>query len=369
MAKKVLVTGGSGFLGHHVIKLISTHWKEIEEIHVLDICEPKDLLTHQRSGANGFHHFAGKIIHVPGSISNLSELKEAFRGIDAVIHCAAIVENGSSINRKMMYDVNVTGTSNVIEACVACGVKVLVATGSVYQFLTKGCKLIDMDEKIIEPPLREALFPEYSFSKIFAEKLVLTANGRNIDSGKLRTCVLRCPGMYGERDRHLVPKMISNARVTFSYYVRNEKNKFQTMYAGNAAWAHVMAAKSLFDDGVASRVSGKAYFLSDDTPDFTGGAFFGSFLDELGYKRLPFTIPYILMLLFGYIVDLLVLVLAFLSIDICISLGAGAVQSYLNCDYKFSSQSARKDFQYKPLFSYKEAFDKSLLYYRQNYGR
>ena len=360
MAKTVLVTGGSGFLGHHVVNLICSKWKEIKEIRIFDPQPPKDLPINYRNGT----HYQGNIVHFPGSILDQSELMKACESVDIVIHCAALVENGSIFARKHMYSINVTGTSNVIEACIASGVKVLVATGSMYQYLSKGCNIINADESISPTPMNKMLYPDYSFSKMAAEELVLKANGRKSTHNsnvRLRTCVLRCTGMYGEGDKTFITKAMNN--FVYNYYVRNDRNKIQITYVGNAAWGHVLAAQSLFDEAMAEKLAGKPYFLGDHTPNYTGTEMMGSFLDPMGYKCLPFAIPLVFFLLIGYIMDAIAFVLALLKIDVHV-IGVAAVWS-IHIDYTFSNIRAQRDFNFKPLFSHEEALQRSIQYYKQ----
>ena len=62
---------------------------------------------------------------VYGDVTNLDTLVEAFKGADVVYHLAGMVEIKAGYE-DLIYNVNVKGTKNVVEACKKCGVKKLV---------------------------------------------------------------------------------------------------------------------------------------------------------------------------------------------------------------------------------------------------
>ena len=66
-----------------------------------------------------------------GDVRDIDSLKRAFEGMDIVFHLAGIIEIGNG-NKKLMQDVNVGGTKNVLNACKEVGVKKLVYTSSVH---------------------------------------------------------------------------------------------------------------------------------------------------------------------------------------------------------------------------------------------
>ncbi|NTV91516.1 MAG: SDR family oxidoreductase [Clostridiales bacterium] len=70
---------------------------------------------------------------VTGDVRNKESLLNAFKGADYVYHLAGIVFIGSG-NQKLINDVNIKGTRNVIEACIETGVKRLVYVSSIHAF-------------------------------------------------------------------------------------------------------------------------------------------------------------------------------------------------------------------------------------------
>lgn len=119
MAKKVLVTGGTGFLGAYIIQeLIEKGYsvRALRRSHRLpDFIDAKVFST---------------VEWVEGDILDVISLEEAMDGVDQVIHSAAIVSFNPS-HRKEMYQVNVEGTANVVNIALEKNIERLVHISSV----------------------------------------------------------------------------------------------------------------------------------------------------------------------------------------------------------------------------------------------
>lgn len=116
---KILITGGTGFLGAYIIKNLVEKGMLVRAIRRsanLPLFIDKNILN--------------KVEWLEGDVLDVVSLDEAMKGIDAVIHAAAIV-SFSKDNRKEMYAVNVDGTTNVINAALDNNVKRLVHVSSV----------------------------------------------------------------------------------------------------------------------------------------------------------------------------------------------------------------------------------------------
>jgi nucleoside-diphosphate-sugar epimerase len=99
----------------------------------------------------------------------------------------------------------------------------------------------------------------YPHTKALAEQHVLEANGTN----GLMTCSLRPHLIWGERDRHLIPRLLERARSGKLRRVGDGTNLIDMIYVENAARAHLQAADAL-EPG--SPVCGRAYFISQGEP-------------------------------------------------------------------------------------------------------
>ncbi|HBE23776.1 MAG TPA: dTDP-glucose 4,6-dehydratase [Verrucomicrobiales bacterium] len=115
---KILITGGSGFIGSH----IAEHFQSIaSEIRVLD-----NYRTGYAKNLNGLHANV-----IEGSITDRALVREAVLGIDYIFHMAALVSVPESMSKPSeCVDINVHGLLNVLEEASAAGVKKIVLASS-----------------------------------------------------------------------------------------------------------------------------------------------------------------------------------------------------------------------------------------------
>lgn len=107
--KNILVTGGSGRLGTYVVDRL----KQKHVVTVLDITPPK----------------ASDVRYLSVSITDLAALTEALKGIDAIVHLAA-VPNPRTSTPQACFTVNTQGTWTILQAAKDAGVKRVVVASS-----------------------------------------------------------------------------------------------------------------------------------------------------------------------------------------------------------------------------------------------
>jgi nucleoside-diphosphate-sugar epimerase len=336
----ILLTGGAGFLGTAIIRelLDDPSILPVKELRVLDLQPVKNQQVDH-------------IIFVQGDVQDKRVLLDACKGIDLVIHSAAIVDWGTKSKKEVMA-VNYEGTLNVIEACITSSVKGMVYTSSL-DVLFDGRPLVDVDEETAYP---ERHSTSYCVSKCLAEKKVLEASGE-----VLKTCSLRPADIFGEGDPYHIGSLIAMARGGFYVRLGNGRSKCQHAYVGNVAQAHVLAAASLLNGN--RNIPGQPYFITDGAPSnfFT---FFDSIVNAAGYRIWPKNVW--LPRRFAYLLGTISESIAFLLRPIrkyAPKMSRFAV-TYTCTDYTFSSDKAKKDFGFIPKYSNKEAFDRTVEYFR-----
>ncbi|MGH2643952.1 MAG: NAD-dependent epimerase/dehydratase family protein, partial [Chitinophagaceae bacterium] len=114
----ILVTGGTGFLGSHLLETLVRSGKEVRAIYRRRILNYVDL------------EIAKDIDWVPGDILDVVSIEKAMKGVDQIFHCAGFVSYYSGDNIKM-HAVNVDGTANIVNACIDKSIKKLVYVSSV----------------------------------------------------------------------------------------------------------------------------------------------------------------------------------------------------------------------------------------------
>jgi UDP-glucose 4-epimerase len=126
--KKFVVVGGAGLIGSHTVDRLLK--EDISEVVIYD-----NFVRGSRENLNeALKDPRVRIYDVGGDVMQTDILQSAFRGADAVFHLAALWLLQCHEYPRTAFDVNVRGTFNVMEACVATGIKRLVwsSSASVY---------------------------------------------------------------------------------------------------------------------------------------------------------------------------------------------------------------------------------------------
>ena len=134
---KVLVVGGCGFLGHHVVDLLLRDYAAT--VSVVDLrCS-----NNRRPDADGVRYFEGDITDADRLAAVFDETRP-----DVVIHTASpAVHSQGKVANALLKKVNVDGTRGVIEACRKTRVRALVYTSSASILSDNVSDLINADER------------------------------------------------------------------------------------------------------------------------------------------------------------------------------------------------------------------------------
>lgn len=232
----VLVTGGGGFLGGGICRILAERGDRV------------------RSFSRGFYPRLERfgIEQMNGDLSDTEAVHRACKGMDLVFHVAA--KAGVWGNYADYFQTNVIGTQNVIAACRNHRISRLVYTSSP-SVVFNGTDMEGIDESAPYPSRFHAFYPE---TKAIAERCVIEAAGKG-----LHTIILRPHLIWGPRDNHLVPRIIQRSGQLIR--VGNGRNRVDTIYIENAAEAHILAADCLEKN---PGLSGNVYFISQGEPVF-----------------------------------------------------------------------------------------------------
>ena len=181
---KILITGGAGFIGSHVIERLIKDYK-IKEIRVLD---------HLKDGSKkNINHVLKnkKVKFYKKDINNLLSIRNYFKKIDVVIHLAAMSDIVPSIVHPINYlKTNIIGTLNILEAMRANNVNKIIYAAS------SSCYGLIKDYPTKESSKIDTRYP-YAFSKFTGEQLIKHWS----DVYKINYVSLRLFNVYGLRSR------------------------------------------------------------------------------------------------------------------------------------------------------------------------
>lgn len=219
MTKKILITGGTGFLGVHLArKLLRKNY----EVTLFDIAnlDAGDLI--------------GKVIYMQGDILNKKSIYNAIRNKDYVVHGAAALPIQRS--KKLIYEVNINGTKNVLDAALKNKIKrlIFISTTAVYGIPRH---LPEKETNPLDP------IGYYGESKVRAEKLCLEYFQKGLSVNILRPKSFLGPERLGVFE--LWFEAIYTGKGVF--ILGNGNNKYQLLAVSDVVDAIIKALESKVD--------------------------------------------------------------------------------------------------------------------------
>jgi 2-alkyl-3-oxoalkanoate reductase len=174
----ILVTGGTGFLGSHVIEQLSLAGRPVRALV-------------RRSSDTKFLRTLSNVELVEGAIDDRPSLERAVVGVEAVVHAAGLVKARSLVE---FMRVNAGGTDNLLTACLPLG-------ASLKRFVHVSSVTVGGPSDAHGNPVPVDAEPRpvtnYGRSKLEAEQIILSKKDR------LKVTIIRPPAIYGPRDREI----------------------------------------------------------------------------------------------------------------------------------------------------------------------
>jgi nucleoside-diphosphate-sugar epimerase len=275
----VLVTGGAGLVGTHVLDALRTRGERAPR--PARPARPARALVREHSRAIVEAFGAEAVI---GDVTDPTSWQRASQGVRTIIHAAALVASHDSFEE--FTRVNVGGTRLALEAARRTGARLIhISTVAVYgraAVYAAGERAVTEDYAF--QPLPDTDF--YARSKRAAEQLLQ----QEAERGGLSVIAIRPNVIYGERDLLFTRRLIANLKRGFLPEIGPGTNHLSCVYAGNVASAILAALDAPATPGF------RAFNVTRDAPPLlTQREFFAAFAEASGSRplRIPVPVPLI----------------------------------------------------------------------------
>jgi farnesol dehydrogenase len=162
--KKVMLTGGTGFIGRHVLELL---FKEGYQVHAL---------VRNRNDLNEYKSIQGdKIKLFQGSLDDIKSLENAAQDCDSIMHIAGVAKQWDK-DPMLFEKINVQGTENIFKVAKDLGIKRVLNTSTAGTIAPSGQSVSDE-----ATPYPFDYFFEYEKSKAKAEQIARDYNCSDLE--------------------------------------------------------------------------------------------------------------------------------------------------------------------------------------------
>ena len=266
---EILITGGNGLLGRHLVPALIARGDEVRVLALAD--EDTSWLTQ-----------LGVAVY-RGDICREQSLTSPTRGVDAVLHLAGMM--GVWCPLKQYHAVNVTGTENVCRAALTAGAKRVVHVSS---WTVYGMALgMPAREDFLMRPFGEP----YAITKAAADNAVQ----RMIVDDGLPAVIIRPGTFFGPGDRLHFGRMADRLQAGRAIIVGAGDNALPFVYVTDVVEGLLRA----LDRDVAV---GQAYNVTNDRP-LTQRQVLDAIADEIGARRPRLHVPYRALYAAGYVAE------------------------------------------------------------------
>jgi dihydroflavonol-4-reductase len=321
----VLVTGGNGFIGSHLVEALV---KKDYEVRCL-----------VRKTSNLMWLKDVPVEYVYGDVTNPDSLASAVHGADYVYHLAGVVE---AKRTETFYKVNVQGTEHLLQACVehAPNLKrfVYASSQSAAGPCTKGTCV---DESDHPNPITH-----YGRSNLQAEEVALSYKE------KIPATIIRPPAVYGPRDTMILPYFQIVKKGIKPLLGLGRKKYISLSYVEDLVRGFILAAES-------DKAIGETYYIGDERA-YSRAEVLDGIAEVLSIKAVTIHVPdFVAQVAAG--ISALLSLLAPKSASLSWGKAKELVQKYWTCD----PSKAKRDFGFESHVGLREGLQITADWYKE----
>ncbi|MBZ9728132.1 NAD-dependent epimerase/dehydratase family protein [Salegentibacter sp. JZCK2] len=200
----ILVTGGTGLVGSHLLLNLLKAGKKVRALHRKnsDLAAVEHVFNYYTSTEEAATLFQ-QIEWFEADITNVPQLNKAFENIKYVYHCAALVSFNPADDKKLR-KINIEGTANIVNLCIAFKVEKLCYVSSVAA-LGKSLENKEITERAIWNP--EEDHSDYAISKYGAEIEAWRGTQEGVPTVIVKPGVIIGPGFWEEGTGQIFSKV------------------------------------------------------------------------------------------------------------------------------------------------------------------
>jgi nucleoside-diphosphate-sugar epimerase len=307
---EILVTGGNGFVGRH---LVSALQERGDSVRVLALPDEDTSALEER----------GVAVH-RGNVCRPDTLVAPMRGVDGVLHLAAMMDVWRPIGH--YHAVNVMGTENVCRLALASGVRRLVHMSSSSVYGTGLGRLAD--ESFPLAPFKDP----YPVTKALGDLAVQ----RMIARDRLPAAIVRPDQIFGPGDRLHFGRMADRLRAGRGVIVGSGENVLPLVYVADAVQGLLLALDH-------ERAAGQAYNITNDRP-LTQKQLLDAIAGQVGAGPPRVHVPYRALYAAGYAAERLAMLAPSWRRPPITRLGV----AFLGTDSRYAIDKARRELGYAP---------------------
>jgi len=197
--RRVLVTGAAGYLGSRLVASLAARKAAGRSIDCIVASDLREVPADRRLPGV---EYAALDVRDPGLVDILTHHR-----VDAVVHLAAIVTPGAKPDRELEFAVDVLGTKNVLDSCVAAGTQKIIVTssGAAYGYHADNPAWLTESD-----PIRGNEEFAYSHHKRLVEEML--AEYRNTHPA-LQQVIFRVGTILGETTRNQITALFDRPRL------------------------------------------------------------------------------------------------------------------------------------------------------------